>query len=103
MVDDLWIPLVPQQWYQSQRFNEEFDRLLISKVFLTKVVRRSVPLSVATTIQVYGYPYPLEGEHKELNNSQFTLEGEHKELISHCSEKWRLIILLVREPINLMP
>ncbi|PNX63824.1 hypothetical protein L195_g053706 [Trifolium pratense] len=29
-------PLVmTQQWYQSRRFDEEFDQLLVSKIFLT--------------------------------------------------------------------
>ncbi|GAU48976.1 hypothetical protein TSUD_245670 [Trifolium subterraneum] len=40
-------PLVmTQQWYQSRWFNEGFDRLLVSKVFLTKMVRRRVPCVV---------------------------------------------------------
>jgi hypothetical protein len=39
---------VTQQWYQSQWFDEGFDRLLISKVFLTKVVRRRAEIVVAS-------------------------------------------------------
>jgi hypothetical protein len=63
-------PLVTQQWYQSRWFNEGFDRLLVSKVFPTKVVRRRVLLSTTTVVQVYGWrKLPLEGEHNELNDS----------------------------------
>jgi hypothetical protein len=42
------------EWYQNRWFNEGFDRLLVSKVFPTKVVRRQVPLSTTTVVQVYG-------------------------------------------------
>ncbi|MCI60878.1 hypothetical protein A2U01_0082134 [Trifolium medium] len=38
-------PLVTQQWYESRWFDEWFERLLVSKVFLAKVVRRRVQLS----------------------------------------------------------
>jgi hypothetical protein len=51
-------PLMIQQWYQGQCFDEEFNRLLVSKVFLTKVVRRQVLLSAvnggASIIRTWG-------------------------------------------------
>jgi hypothetical protein len=70
MDDRLNYPLMIQQWYQGQCFDEEFNRLLVSKVFLTNVVRRGVLLSAA-----HGYNHEKkkknshEGKHKELNDS----------------------------------
>ncbi|PNX71294.1 hypothetical protein L195_g027169 [Trifolium pratense] len=49
MDDPPGCPLVTtQQWYQSRWFDEGFDQLLVSKVFLTKVVRQRVPLNSVT-------------------------------------------------------
>jgi hypothetical protein len=43
------IPLITQHWYQNRWFDEGFYRLLVLKVFLTKVIRWRVPLSAAAT------------------------------------------------------
>jgi hypothetical protein len=48
--------MMTQQWYQSRWFDEGFDRLLGSKVFLTKVVRWRGG-------QVAWRKLPLDGEH----------------------------------------
>jgi len=47
-----WALLITQQWYQGWWFDEGFNRLIVSTVFLRMMVRQCVPLSaVATAVQ----------------------------------------------------
>jgi hypothetical protein len=63
MDDPLGFLLATQQKYKSRWFNERFYRLIVSKVFLTKVIKRRVRWVVATTVQVYG-SFRLRGKIK---------------------------------------
>ncbi|MCI78176.1 hypothetical protein A2U01_0099446, partial [Trifolium medium] len=59
---------------QSRWFDEGFDRLLVSKVFLTKGGQAASPVECssnggACVTSVWMKKLPLDGEHKDLNDS----------------------------------
>jgi hypothetical protein len=99
--------LVTQHWYQSWWFDKEFERPLVLKFFLTKMVRQWVGESrraAATTVQVYGWKsFRLRG-YRELNDSHlrgrllWQVWGELSSTLLRKLKVWHFICVRNHKP-----
>jgi hypothetical protein len=83
-------PLMIQQWYKGRYFDEGFNRLVVSKVFLTNIVRQRVLLSATNGYNYEKKKFSHEGKHKKLNDSQL------RRIWFMASVRWVNCLILLR-------